>query len=29
MENMYAFTRAGANIIMTYHAREILENNWL
>lgn len=29
MENMYAFTRAGASIIITYHAREILENNWL
>lgn len=29
MENMYAFARAGASIIITYHAREILENNWL
>lgn len=29
MENMYAFTRAGANIIITYHAREILEKGWL
>ncbi len=29
MENMFAFSRAGANIIITYHAREILENNWL
>lgn len=29
MENMYAFARAGANIIITYHAREILENKWL
>lgn len=29
MENMYAFTRAGANIIITYHAREILEKNWM
>ncbi|MFT6850125.1 MAG: porphobilinogen synthase [Sphingobacteriales bacterium] len=29
MENMYAFARAGANIIITYHAKEILKNNWL
>ncbi|MEO8795733.1 MAG: porphobilinogen synthase [Daejeonella sp.] len=29
MENMYAFSRAGANIIITYHAREILENSWM
>ncbi|MEY4595241.1 MAG: hypothetical protein RIQ47_1651, partial [Bacteroidota bacterium] len=29
MENMHAFTRAGADIIITYHAREILENKWL
>ncbi len=29
MENMYAFTRAGASIIITYHAREILENKWM
>jgi porphobilinogen synthase len=29
MENMFAFTRAGANIIITYHARDILENKWL
>jgi len=29
MENMYAFVRAGASIIITYHARTILENNWL
>lgn len=29
MENMYAFARAGANIIITYHSREILENKWL
>lgn len=29
MENMYAFARAGANIIITYHAREILENKWM
>lgn len=29
MENMYAFSRAGANIIITYHAREIAEKKWL
>ena len=29
MENMHAFARAGADIIISYHAREILENQWL
>ncbi len=29
MENMFAFSRAGANIIITYHARDILENGWM
>jgi porphobilinogen synthase len=29
MENMYAFTRAGANMIITYHAKEILANKWM
>ncbi|REJ85000.1 MAG: porphobilinogen synthase [Bacteroidetes bacterium] len=29
MENMYAFARAGAGIIITYHARDIMENKWL
>jgi len=29
MENMYAFARAGASIIITYHARDIVEKNWL
>jgi porphobilinogen synthase len=29
MENMYAFTRAGANIIISYHAKEILEKGWM
>ncbi len=29
MENMYAFRRAGAGIIITYHARDILANNWM
>jgi porphobilinogen synthase len=29
MENMHAFSRAGANVIITYHAKEILEKNWL
>jgi porphobilinogen synthase len=28
MENMYAFARAGADIIITYHARDILEKKW-
>ena len=29
LENMYSFTRAGADIIITYHARDLLEKNWL
>ncbi len=29
MENMYAFARAGADIIISYHTREILEKRWL
>lgn len=29
MENMFAFARAGADIIITYHATDILKNNWL
>jgi porphobilinogen synthase len=29
MENMYAFARAGASIIITYHTRDILEKGWL
>ena len=29
MENMYAFTRAGAGIIITYHAKDILQNKWM
>jgi porphobilinogen synthase len=29
MENMLSFARAGANIIITYHAKDILQNNWL
>lgn len=29
MENMHAFARAGAGIIITYHAKDILENIWL
>lgn len=28
MENMYAFARAGADIIITYHARDIMEKQW-
>ncbi len=29
MENMYAFARAGADIIISYHTREIFEKGWL
>jgi porphobilinogen synthase len=29
MENMYAFSRAGADSIITYHARDIMEQSWL
>jgi len=29
MENMYAFARAGADIIISYHTRDILEKGWL
>ena len=29
MENMYAFARAGADIIITYHARDIVEKGWM
>ncbi len=29
MENMHAFARAGATIIITYHAKDIVLNNWL
>ena len=29
MENMHAFARAGADVIITYHARDILERGWL
>ncbi|MBL4656349.1 MAG: porphobilinogen synthase [Bacteroidetes bacterium] len=29
MENMHAFARAGANIIISYHTRDILENGWI
>lgn len=29
MENMYAFSRAGANIIISYHTPDILENGWM
>jgi porphobilinogen synthase len=29
MENMHAFARAGAGIIITYHARDIVEQHWL
>jgi porphobilinogen synthase len=29
MENMYAFARAGANLIITYHTKDILSKGWL
>ena len=29
MENMHAFARAGSDIIITYHTRDILEQKWL
>ena len=29
MENMHAFARAGADIIITYHAKDIVVNEWL
>ncbi|MGY3054768.1 porphobilinogen synthase [Pedobacter sp. UYEF25] len=29
METMYAFARAGASIIATYHIKDILNNNWM
>ena len=29
MENMLAFKRAGADIIISYHCKDILQNNWL
>lgn len=29
METMYAFARAGASIITTYHIRDMVENNWM
>ena len=29
MENMYAFARAGANIIITYHTKDIFEKGWI
>jgi len=29
MENMHAFSRAGADIIISYHVRDILEKKWL
>ncbi|MEW6469202.1 MAG: porphobilinogen synthase [Bacteroidota bacterium] len=29
MENMHAFARAGAGIIISYHTRTILEENWI
>jgi porphobilinogen synthase len=28
MENMHAFVRAGSGLIITYHARDIVEKGW-
>lgn len=29
LENLHAFARAGADLIITYHGREVLEQRWL
>jgi porphobilinogen synthase len=29
MENLIAMRRAGADLLITYHAREALQNGWL
>ncbi|MBK9760968.1 MAG: porphobilinogen synthase [Flavobacteriales bacterium] len=29
LENLHAFARAGADVIITYHAREVVEKGWL
>lgn len=29
VENMYAFARAGAGIIITYHARDLVDKQWI
>jgi len=29
LENLHAFTRAGADLIITYHARDVVEKKWL
>ena len=29
VENMYAFARSGADIIITYHARDLVEKGWM
>ncbi|MEO8069365.1 MAG: porphobilinogen synthase [Flavobacteriales bacterium] len=29
MENLHAFVRAGADLIITYHAREVVEKGWV
>lgn len=29
LETMYAFVRAGASIITTYHIRDMVDNNWI
>jgi porphobilinogen synthase len=29
LENLTAITRAGADVVITYHARDVMENRWL
>ncbi len=29
LENLHAFVRAGANILISYHGRDVLKNKWL
>ena len=29
LENLHAFARAGADLIISYHAREVVEKGWL
>jgi porphobilinogen synthase len=29
LENLHAFVRAGANLIITYHAREVVQRGWV
>ena len=29
LENLHAFVRAGANILISYHGRDVLKNKWI